>query len=362
MFGSVTLPGLAIGAAVASLWPAAAAGPAPPEPSRLSAAQLAGQRVVFAYEGTAPPRALVRRVERGRAAGVLLFARNVGNVRQLRQTLARLQRAARRSPVPLPLLVMVDQEGGLVRRLPGGPMRSAAAVGATREGREARRDGRAAGAALRSVGANVDLAPVADVCRGGSALARERRCYGRRPGTVTRMAGAFAAGLRSRGVAPALKHFPGFGAARVNTDNAPVSIDVSRRRLRAVDERPFAALARASPVVMLSTAIYPAFSRLPATFSRTVATGELRGRLRFRGVTVSDALDTPATARYGGAGGVGVRAARAGTDVVLYAGGYTPGDLAAGALASRLRSGRLDREAFERSVERVLRLRSRLPR
>ena len=332
-----------------------------PDASRLSAEQLAGQRVVFAYDGPAAPATLLRRVERGRAAGVVLFSRNVRGRAQLRRTLARLGRAARRSPVPLPLLVMVDQEGGPVRRLPGGPLRSAATVGATRDSGEARRDGRTAGAALRSVGANVDLAPVADVCRGGSALARERRCYGGRPATVTRMAGAFAAGLRSRGVVPALKHFPGFGAARVNTDDAPVVIRSSRRRLRAVDERPFAALARAGPMVMLSTAIYPALSRLPAAFSPRIATGELRGRLRFRGLTVSDALDTPATARYGGAGSVAVRAAGAGTDVVLYARGYRPGDLAARALASRVRARSIDRRAFERSVERVLALRSRLP-
>ena len=357
----MTLPGAALGVLAASLWPAAS-GPPLPDASRLTAAQLAGQRVVFAYDGGRPPAALVRRVERGQAAGVVVFSRNVRSPAQLRRSLARLRRAARRSPTPLPLLVMVDQEGGPVRRLPGGPLRSAAAVGATRDPSEARRDGRAAGAALRAVGANVDLAPVADVCRRGSALAGERRCYGGRPGTVTRMAGAFAAALRSRGVAPALKHFPGFGAARVNTDDAPVVIGASRRRLRSVDERPFAELAPASPVVMLSTAIYPAFSRLPAAFSRTLASAELRGRLRFRGVTVSDALDTPATARYGGAGSVAVRAARAGTDVVLYAGGYRPGDVAARALAARLRTRGLDRRAFERSVERVLRLRSRLPR
>ena len=348
------------GALVATLASAAAA--PVPDASRLTAAQLAGQRVAFAYDGPVPPPALLRRIERGQAAGVVLFSRNARGPAQLRRTLARLQRAARRSPVALPLLVMVDQEGGPVRRLRGGPLRSAAAVGATRDPREARRDGRAAGAALRAAGANVDLAPVADVCRGGSALARERRCYGGRVATVTRMAGAFAAGLRSRGVAPALKHFPGFGAARVNTDYAPVVIPTSRRRLRAVDRRPFAALAPASPVVMLSTAIYPALSRLPAAFSHRVATGELRGRLRFRGVTVTDALDTPATARYGGAGALAVRAARAGTDVVLYAGGYRAGELAARALAARLRARRLDRAEFEAAVDRVLRLRSRLRR
>jgi beta-N-acetylhexosaminidase len=325
----------------------------------LSFGQLAGQRVVFAYRGPEPPKALLRRVEAGAAAGVVLFSRNISSPAHLRRTLARLQVSARRSPVGLPLLVMVDQEGGLVRRLPGGPRRSAAEVGATKSAREARRDGIAAGSALKAVGANVDLAPVADVCRGGSALARERRCYGGRPATVTRMAGAFAGGVRSRGVAPALKHFPGFGAARVNTDNAPVVIRTSKRGLRGVDERPFQRLLPSAPMVMLSTAIYPAFSRLPATFSHRIIGGELRGRLGFKGVTVSDALDTPATARYGGAGPVAVRAARAGTDIVIYGSGYEAGERAAAALRARLRSGSLNRTAFERAAKRVLALRAR---
>ena len=332
-----------------------------PRAERLTDAQLAGQRVAFAYSGSQPPRALLERVAGGRAAGVILFARNVSSPSAVRSTLARLQAAARRSPVKLPLLVMVDQEGGLVRRLPGGPRRSAAEVGATRSPGTARSDGVAAGRALRAVGANMDLAPVADVCRGGSALARERRCYGGRIGTVTSMARAFARGLRSRRVAATLKHFPGFGAARVNTDNAPVVIRGSRRALRAFDERPFGALAGEVQAMMLSTAIYPAFSGLPAAFSRRIATGELRGRLRFRGVTVSDALDTPATVRYGGPGTLAVRAARAGVDVVLYAGRYEAGERAADALAARLRSGSLDRRAFERAAQRVLRLRARLP-
>jgi beta-N-acetylhexosaminidase len=262
--------------------------------------------------------------------------------------------------VALPLLVMVDQEGGLVKRLPGGPGRSAAEVGATGSRRAALRDGRSAGSALRDAGANVDLAPVVDVCRAGAALDRERRCYSRRPAKVTRLAGAFAAGLRSRGVAATLKHFPGFGAARVNTDLAPVTIRTPRRRLRRIDEQPFASLASQAGLVMLSTAVYPALDRLPAVFSRTVATGELRGRLRFRGVSVSDALDTPAVARFGGPGRLALRAARAGTDIVLFGHGYRAGATAANTLAARLRAGRLRRGAFLRSAKRVMALRASL--
>ena len=313
--------------------------------------------MVFAYHGLRPPRALVRRVARGEAAGVILFSHNVGP--GLRTQVARLQRAARRSPVRAPLLVMVDQEGGLVRRLPGGPRRSAAATGGSRAA--ARAAGRAAGRALRAVGANVDLAPVADVCRPGSALERERRCYGRSPRTVARLAGAFAAGLRAQRVLPTLKHFPGFGAARVNTDFRRQVITTGLGRLRAVDERPFAAL-RSTPLVMLSTAVYPALSRRPAALAHAVATRELRERLGYRGVSITDALGTPAVARFGSYGNRAFQAARAGTDLVLFGGGYGPGSRAAQALERALRSDRLARDAFERSAGRVLALRSSLSR
>ena len=343
--------------ALAAMVAAALSGPPLPAPVDLSSAQLAGQRVAFAYEGIRPPGALVRRIEQGRAAGVILFRRNIRSSAQLRQTMGGLQRAARRSALKLPLLVMVDQEGGRVTRLPGGPGRSAAGV---RGARDALADGRTAGRALRAGGVNVDLAPVADVCRRRGALERERRCYGTSPSAVTSRAGAFARGLSQRGVAPALKHFPGFGAARVNTDFAPATIRASRRRLRTFDGRPFAALHRRASLVMLSTAVYPALSRRPAALSSAIATDELRGRLGFRGVSVADALDTPALARHGGTASVAVKAAGAGTDLMLFARSFAAGDRAARALERSLRSGRLRRGAFERAAGRVLALRDRL--
>jgi beta-N-acetylhexosaminidase len=341
---------------------AAPAQAAPPSAEQLDVGQLAGQRVVFAYAGTRPPDALVRRIERGRAAGVILFSHNLRSTAHLRRMLSRLQRAAMRSPVPSRLLVMVDQEGGPVRRLPGGPARSAAAVGATGSTAAAIADGRTAGAALRAVGANVDLAPVADTCRAGSALDGERRCYGRSPATVARLAGAFARGLGARGVAATLKHFPGFGAARVNTDFARQTIPAPLATLRGVDERPFATLAPRVELVMLSTAVYPSLSRRPAALSYAVATRELRDRIGFRGVSLTDALGTPALTGFGGAGRRAVEAARAGTDLALFGAGYGPGNRAARALARALRSGRLSRRAFGLSVERVLALRARLSR
>jgi beta-N-acetylhexosaminidase len=115
-------------------------------------------------------------------------------------------------------------------------------------------------------------------------------------------------------------------------------------------------------LVMLSTAVYPGLSRRPAALSHAVATRELRGRVGFRGVSVTDSLGTPALSGYGGAGRRAVEAARAGTDLALFGAGYGPGDRAARSLASALRSGRLGRRPFERSVKRVLALRGAMRR
>jgi beta-N-acetylhexosaminidase len=327
----------------------------------LTAKQLAGQRVVTGFNGYAPPRGLRRRIRRGHVGGVILFGQNVASRRQVRRVVGRLQSVRRPRGLDQPLLVMVDQEGGPVRRLPGAPRRSAAEIGATGRVSLARRAGRAAGRNLRGARVNVNLAPVTDVARPASAMERERRSFGRRERKVARFATAFASGLQRTGVLATAKHFPGFGAARANTDNVRVAINTPRKRLRAVDERPYPALFRKGVrLVMLSTAIYTALDPdKPAAFSRRIARRELRGRLGFRGVSMTDALGTPATAPFGGPARVGVRAARAGVDLMLYS-SYAAAKEGARGIARAIGTGRIDRSRAEASVTRILGVRHSL--
>ncbi|MGE3236309.1 MAG: glycoside hydrolase family 3 N-terminal domain-containing protein [Thermoleophilia bacterium] len=353
---------VAIAAAMAG-GPAApsAAAPPPADLSGLTAAQLAGQRLVYGFSGTRPPVDLVRRIRRGEAGAVILLGGNVPSVAAARALVRRLQAIPRPAAVDRPLLVMVDQEGGLVRRIPGPPLRRASAMGAAGV-TSTRAAGRAAGRLLRTVGANVDLAPVADVARPGSFLEATGRTFGRSPGRVAGAAVAFSRGLRDAGVAAAAKHFPGLGSARVSTDEAPGTVALARPVLERVDLHPFRALIRDRvPMVMVSTARYPAVDRVaPAALSRSVVTGLLRERLGFTGVTVTDALDTPALRPAGGTGAVAVRAAGAGEDLLIHT-GYAPGVTAARALTAAITSGRLPRAEAERAVGRVLALRSALP-
>ena len=330
--------------------------PPPSVASQLSLPELAGQRIVAGFEGARPPGVVVRMIRRGGLAGVILFAGNFPS-RGAGERLVRRLRAIPRPPgLRAPLLIMVDQEGGQVKRIDGAPTASARQMGA--EGAVfSRGQGRATAANLRAVGANVDLAPVLDVARPGGTIEETERGFGSTPARVAASAVPFAEGLAEGGIAATAKHFPGLGAAAENTDFAVQRIDLSKRVLRSIDEAPYRHfIARGGAMVMLSTAIYPAFSAQPAAFARPIATGELRSRLGFTGVSITDALESAAVREFGGPTRAGLAAARAGTDLMLFT-DYREGARARGALLRALRAGSLNRAAFESSVGRVLRLR-----
>ncbi|MFK0194629.1 glycoside hydrolase family 3 N-terminal domain-containing protein [Kitasatospora sp. NPDC090308] len=347
-----------------------------PAPTRSSAApttgpsdaQLAGQRIVYSYPGTTVPDTLLQRVREGRVAGVIFFAENVGNGGDaLRTAVNRLREAEQQSPAPRPLLLMTDQEGGVVRRVPGGPAQSAKDVGRSADPTAAAtRTGDEAAAALAAFGLNLNLAPVLDVYRTpGDFADSAQRSYSTDPATVGRLGSAFLKAQQGAGVAATAKHFPGLGSAPAgaNTDEQPVTLDTSLDQLRTVDERPYRdAIAAGVQLVMFSWAVYPALDPgTPAGMSGTIVRDELRTRLHYQGVTVTDAIEAKALDPVGGTQQRALAVARAGVDLLLCSGrDVAQGDAAAAALASALASGQLDRKDFTASAQRVDALRGTL--
>lgn len=355
--------GTLAGLAVAAFAFGAALGDTPPPrvevASTLPVERLAGERIVAGAAGTAVSPALKRAIGDGRLAGVVLFAENFPSRAAGRRLIARLQAIRRPPALRDPLLIMIDQEGGLVKRVGGAPTASAAEMGA-RGGAFSREQGRRTAANLRDLGVNVDLAPVLDVARPGGTIAETERGFGATAPRVAATAVPFAAALRRGGVAATAKHFPGLGAAPENTDFAVQRVGLPARTLRQVDEAPYRAfVAAGGDLVMLGTAIYPALSTRPAAFSNEIAEGELRTRLGFEGVTITDSLQTAAVRAFAGPAKAGVAAAGAGSDLLLFT-TLGPAEKAWRALSAALRAGRLDRDRFEAAVQRVLDLRSEL--
>jgi beta-N-acetylhexosaminidase len=348
--------------------PARAAGTAVTLPP-LTAAQMAGQRVVYSYKGLKPPSSLLWLVRHGQAAGVVFFADNVRSRAQLRAVVRLLDAADQSStnPIHAPLLLMVDQEGGQVRRLSGAPLLSEKQIGlASDPAAAATAAGAGAATNLAGVGLNVDLAPVLDVYRrAGDFDDQYGRSYSRRPAVVSALGADFIAALQKGGVAATAKHFPGLGAATrtQDTDAGPVTLGLTAGRIRGFDEVPYKAAVTAQvELIMVSWAIYPALERgRPAGLSQAVVQGELRKRLGFEGVTVTDALEAGALRSYGGIGQRAQLAAAAGMDLILCSHkNVVEGRQALAGLRGGYVEGTLGKTDFEAAVERVVALRQSL--
>ena len=338
---------------------------------KLTAEQLAGQRVIYSYKGLTPPVQLLTLIKNGDVAGVIFFTDNVGSSAHIAAVVKQLQQAnaSPTNPVRLPLLLMTDQEGGVVRRLNGPPVPSAKAIGQSpHPWAEATRQGGLAGSFMRGLGVNVDLAPVLDVYRTpGNFIDEFGRSFSSNPLTVEKLGQLFATAMQQKGVATTVKHFPGLGAATrsQNTDERPVTLTVPLTQLRSVDERPYQAAVTAKvKLAMVSWALYPALDKsFPAGLSSTIVLGELRNRLGFAGVTITDALEAGALKNFGGTANRAKLAARAGMDLLLCAEEtLAQGIDARNALRSDfLASSPTAQANFKAAAERVLALRATLP-
>ncbi|MGH3170085.1 MAG: glycoside hydrolase family 3 N-terminal domain-containing protein [Trebonia sp.] len=336
-------------------------------PDALSAQQLAGQRVIFSYPGLTPPNSLLQQISAGEAAGVIFFGGNISGESQIASVIAQLNAANASSPVQAPLLLMTDQEGGEVRRLPGAPAQSEKQIGESGDpAGAASQAGTGAGQNLAGVGMNVNLAPVLDVYRqAGDFDDQYQRSYSMDPTVVSECGRAFITAQQATGVAAAAKHFPGLGAATASqdTDTEPVTLNVSLSDLRGIDEFPYpAAISAGIKLVMVSWAIYPALDAgNPAGLSATIVQQELRTRLGFTGVTITDALEAGAISSFGSYGELGVLAAQAGMDLLLAsAQDVSEGQDAVSGLATALGNGTLSQSGFTAAVNRVSALRASL--
>jgi beta-N-acetylhexosaminidase len=315
-------------------------------------------------------------VSDGSLGGVLLFSvdqltggpRNVASPEQLRALVDGLRAAA---PTETPLLVAIDQEGGLVARL--GPAhgfpatRSAADLG--RGDPEATRAAAAAMAeTLAAAGINLNLAPVVDLATNpdNPIIAGVERSFSADPDVVTAQATAFIqAHHQVAGVACAVKHFPGQGSASGDTHLGVVDVSDAWTD---TELRPFAALIEAGlPDAVLTAHIFNAKldAEHPATLSVPTITGILRERLGYDGPVISDDLQMGAIREAYGHDEAVALAIEAGIDILLIANQlvYEPEvvqrtiDLVEGLV----RGGRISEARIDASYERILRLKGATP-
>ncbi|KAI1332486.1 glycoside hydrolase family 3 protein [Xylariaceae sp. FL0255] len=347
----------------------ATAGIASSATATITAADAAAH-VIFSWSGTTPPSSLTTLASQCQLGGLIIFGNNVDD--NLPSFISGLQSTYSKAGCAIkgPLLIVTDQEGGEVKRLPGGPTLSEKEIG---EQSNLSAAGNSAGVqaadALKAYNHNGNLAPVLDVFYAAGDFDDEyQRSYSSSSNTsiAATCGSAFIKAQQGLGIVATAKHFPGLGAATSsqNTDEGPVTLTQSLSQIRAVDEAPYpAAIAAGVKMIMPSWALYPALdTTYPSGLSSKWVTDELRGRLGFQGVVITDAIEAGGLNAFGSDPGYrATLAMKAGVDLILAAAqDPSQGTAVVNTLVAAVNNGTISSSAFSASTSRITSLRNSL--
>jgi beta-N-acetylhexosaminidase len=318
---------------------------------------LAAGVVCVGFEGTRIEPQLEQILRQTPFAGLILFGRNVESLEQTRALTDRI-RELLDNPI-----IAIDQEGGRVARLRDKveELPAMLAVAAADDTDLAERGGAQLAFDLRRAGVNVDYAPVLDLMLMRMNTVIGSRAFGDDPQQVIRFADAFARGLRSQGIIPTFKHFPGHGSTEVDSHLDLPAIDLDEQTLRSRDLVPFAALLPNAEALMTAHIIVRSLdAQRPATTSPRILTEVLRDEIGFNGVCFTDCMQMDAIAKGVGTTEGAVQAVIAGADCVLISHRIDLALESIERIVEAVGTGRLSRARLEEAYARVRTLRARL--
>lgn len=324
----------------------------------LSLDEKVGQMLVVGFEGLRAPQYILNWLEDGKIGGVILFSRNIDTPEQVLALNRQLHSAAKR-----PLLIAIDQEGGVVARLRDGFSESpgAMALGAANSPKLAEKVSSVLGKEMRSIGINWNLAPVLDITNDIRNPSVGTRSLGTDPTSVSELGVAQVRGFQLMGVAATGKHFPGKAKTPIDPHiELPVIYDPIDDMWEK-DLMPFRiAIKEGIASIMITHVQFKDLEpEYPSTLSRTIIGTLLRQKLGFKGLVTTDCMEMGAIKKNYGPGESAVLAAEAGANMILFSHTREYQEEAYESLKNAFSSGRIPKEKLNRSVDVIMRIKEK---
>lgn len=320
----------------------------------MSQTEKLGQMVMIGIQGTKVDDDSLYMLNQYHMGGVILFDRNMENPEQVKQLTSDLQA---QSNEKVPLFIGIDEEGGDVVRMAEKltPPPSQKEIGATGDIEQAKTWAIKTAKSLKDMGINVNFAPVADV---GS---NDKRSYSTDTNTVIDFVRAATKGYQQENIIYSLKHFPGIGKGRVDSHVDSSSIDVAKEVLMAEDILPFKTIIDGNEpndyFILVSHLKYPALDEeYPASLSSKIMTDLLRNELGYKGIIITDDMEMGAVANHNDFRSIGVKAVKAGADIVLVCHEYEHQQEVYLGLLDAVNSGEISQERIDESVKRIIKV------
>lgn len=320
----------------------------------MSQTEKLGQMVMIGIQGTKVDDDSLYMLNQYHMGGVILFDRNMDSPEQVKQLTSDLQA---QSNEKVPLFIGIDEEGGDVVRMAEKltPPPSQKEIGATGDIEQAKTWAIKTAKSLKDMGINVNFAPVADV---GS---NDKRSYSTDANTVIDFVRAATKGYQQENIIYSLKHFPGIGKGRVDSHVDSSSIDVTKEILMTEDILPFKTIIDENDpndyFILVSHLKYPALDEeYPASLSSKIMTDLLRNELGYKGIIITDDMEMGAVANHNDFRSIGVKAVKAGADIVLVCHEYEHQQEVYLGLLDAVNSGEISQERIDESVKRIIKV------
>ena len=319
---------------------------------------MLGQKLIFGFHGTALSEEFKSLIREYKIGNVILFLRNVESAAQVRRLCQEIQTLIREE-TGYPPFIVIDQEGGIVSRLPddGVTTPNAMTVAATADPENARIAAEITSRQLRGLGVNFNMAPVLDVNTNAANPVIGVRSLGDDPVEVARYGEAAVRAYNDAGVLCCGKHFPGHGDTAVDSHLGLPVINKTIRELEEAELIPFRRCIEAGiPAIMSSHILFPNIveQKVPSTMSRAMITDLLKKRLGFKGLIFTDCMEMQAIQQsFGTSKGV-VAAFKAGVDMAELSSRMDLMRETAEAVNEAAQRGEFDMEEIQESVEKIL--------
>ncbi len=332
--------------------------------SKMTLEQKVGQLLVIGFMGSKLTPELREMIEQYHVGSVILFSlnQNIESPQQIAQLNHDLQTAAVNSG-HLGLFICIDQEGGRVTRLFENKgfteFPSAMAIGATNKPENAERIARAIAIEMKTLGLNVNFAPVLDVNNNALNPIIGTRSFSSDPNIVAKFGVAFIKGLQSEGVLAFGKHFPGHGDTGTDSHIALPTVPHDRERLATIEFVPFkAAMQNNVAGIMTAHVTFPAIDpteKLAATLSSKILGGLLRDEMKYDGLLITDSLEMGAIGESGyPPPKAAATALKAGADLLLFNKGFDDHKKAIALIIAQIKSGEIPQARLDEAVKRIL--------
>ncbi|WP_010532238.1 beta-N-acetylhexosaminidase [Lentibacillus jeotgali] len=329
--------------------------------NNMSLNEKIGQMIFSGVNGTkmtAETRSIIQKYHVG---GVILYGDNITSKTQTVNFLNEMKTA--NADNPYPLLLGVDEEGGSVTRMPDGvkSLPSSRSIGKMNDPDVAFQAGSILGKQMKTLGFNLDFAPVLDVNSNPDNPVIGDRSFGNNPKIVSKLGIQTMKGIQSEGVISVMKHFPGHGDTSKDSHLKLPKVDKSYGELSKLELAPFReAISKGADVSMVAHILLPKIDEnYPASMSKKVITGILREDLDFDGVVITDDLTMGAITNQYNVAEAAVRSVKAGGDLLLVAHNSDLIPTVFDKLKTAVENGEISEERINKSVERITHLKEK---